>query len=145
MNISLLLLFVGMFLAGQRGMVNDTLRMDSLGMPQREQNRQPAVSFSYKNVRDYIFSHLNYPAQAIEEEIEGTVLIRFTLMKNGDIDSIEVIAPVHPLLDAEAVRLIRDMPKWEPVYLQGQPVALSYEVPVIFELLPADTQQDRLK
>ena len=130
--------------AGQAQGENDTLRMDSLEMQQREQNRQPAVPFSYKNVRDYIFGHLNYPAQAVEEEIEGTVLVRFTLMKSGDIDSVEVIVPVHPLLDREALRLIRNMPKWEPVYWQGQPVELSYEVPVIFELLPA-ARQDSLK
>ena len=151
MNISLVqrkrilsFLFIGMFLAGQARGENDTWRMDSLEMQQREQIRRPAVPFSYKNVRDYIFSHLSYPARAIEEEIEGTVLVRFTLMKSGDIDSIEVIAPVHPLLDREAVRLIRNMPKWEPVYWQGRPVELSYEVPVIFELLPA-AQQDSLK
>lgn len=137
-------LFIGMFFTGQAGGESDTLRMDSLEMQQREQPRQPAVPFSYKNVRDYIFGHLNYPAQAIEEDIEGTVLVRFTLMKSGDVDSVEVIAPVHPLLDSEALRLIRNMPKWEPVYWQGQPVELSYEVPVIFELLPA-TQRDSLK
>ena len=103
------------------------------------------LPFSYKNVRDYIFNHLSYPPQAIQEEIEGTVLIRFTLMKTGDVDSVQVVAPVHPLLDDEALRLIRNMPKWEPVYLQGQPVELSYEVPVIFELLPPENKQDSLK
>ncbi len=141
---ALLLLLLALSFAGQAEGENDALRTDSLAMRQCEQKRQPAVPFSYKNVRDYIFGHLNYPAQAVEEEIEGTVLIRFTLMKSGDIDSVEVIAPVHPLLDREALRLIRNMPKWEPVYLQGQPVELSYEVPVIFELLPA-AQQDSLK
>ena len=92
-----------------------------------------------------IFSHLSYPVQAVEEEIDGTVIIRFTLMKSGEIDSIKVITPVHPLLDAEAIRLIRNMPKWKPVYWQGEPVALSYEVPVIFELLPPETGQDTLE
>lgn len=144
-RVVLSLLFTAMFFTGQARAENDTLRVDSLGIRQHERSRTPAVPFSYKNVRDYIFSHLSYPAQAIEQEIEGTVLVRFTLMKSGEIDSVEVIAPVHPLLDAEAVRLIRNMPKWEPVYLQGQPVALSYEVPVIFELLPLNTKQDSLK
>lgn len=141
----LLFLFMMVFLTGQAEGVNDTLRTDSLELRQHVQSRTSPLPFSYKNVRDYIFSHLSYPVQAVEEEIEGTVIIRFTLMKSGEIDSIKVITPVHPLLDAEAIRLIRNMPKWKPVYWQGEPVALSYEVPVIFELLPPETGQDTLE
>lgn len=139
-----LFFFFMILLMGEMKAVNDTLRVN---MPDTEDTTRQIIplSFSYKNVRDYIFSHLSYPVQAIEEEIEGTVEIRFTLMKDGHIDSVEVLTPVHPLLDTEAVRLIRNMPLWRPVYLNGQPVSLSYEVPVIFELLPAEVKQDSLK
>ena len=144
-SVFLLFWFMGTFLAKETSALNDTLCRDSLEIRQQEPHRTLVLPFSYKNVRDYIFNHLSYPPQAIQEEIEGTVLIRFTLMKTGDVDSVQVVAPVHPLLDDEALRLIRNMPKWEPVYLQGQPVELSDEVPVIFELLPPENKQDSLK
>lgn len=120
----------------------DTPCADTLVLPRQDGNRIPPIPFTYENVRDYIFSRLQYPQQAVEEGIEGTVLIRFTLMTDGSIDSIGVVTPVHPLLDAEAERLIREMPRWRPVYLHGQPVALSYRVPVVFELLPPETKQE---
>ncbi|WP_251623540.1 energy transducer TonB [Odoribacter lunatus] len=91
--------------------------------------------FDYENVRNYIFSNLVYPKQAIAEEIEGTVRIHFTLMQTGEIDSVWIVESVHPLLDAEAMRLIGEMPRWKPLYVNGQPISLSYEIPVIFELL----------
>lgn len=141
----LFFLLMAVFFTGKTEAGNDTECRDSLESRQAVQSQASPLAFTYKNVRDYIFSHLSYPAQAVEEEIEGTVLIRFTLMTDGSIDSVEILTSQHPLLDSEAVRLIRNMPKWKPVYLQGQPVPLSYKVPVIFELLPPETGQDSLK
>jgi len=99
------------------------------------------LAFNYKNVRNYMFENLQYPPEAIQQEIEGEVLVRFVLTPLGMIDSVSIIKPVHPLLDSEALRLVKSMPIWKPVYFQGQPISLSYEMPVIFELLPADTNQ----
>lgn len=107
-------------------------------LPGKEILPEPQI-FNYKNVRDYIFTHLNYPPQAIAAEVEGTVVVSFVINREGVIDSVGVVTPVHPLLDAEAVRLMESMPRWKPVYRQGAPVVLYYEVPVIFELLPPDT------
>lgn len=92
------------------------------------------VTFSYKNVRDYIFQNLHYPAQAIDSNIQGTVKVKFTLTPSGKIDSIRLTQKIHPLLNAEALRLLKEMPLWEPILYHGKPTSLTYEIPVIFEI-----------
>lgn len=93
------------------------------------------ITFSYKNVRDYIFNQLSYPQAAIDSTIQGTVVLKFTIMPSGIVDSLRITQPVHPLLDAEALRLFKEMPQWKPVIYQGKPIAVTYEIPVIFELV----------
>lgn len=92
------------------------------------------IEFNYTNVRNYMFRNLQYPPEAIRDNIQGIVLIRFSILATGNIDSIAVIESAHPLLDSEAIRLIRDMPRWKPVLFHGEPVPVTYKVPVIFEL-----------
>lgn len=113
----------------------DTILKDSV-------NFQPVLStqniiqpdFSYSNVKNYIFNHLSYPGEALNADIQGTVIVSFIITKEGKADSIAIIQTVHPLLDNEAIRLIKNMPQWEPVFHSGKPIQLSYKVPVIFEI-----------
>lgn len=98
---------------------------------------QPASSlsvFSYENVRDYLFQNLHYPPAAVDSNIQGTVMLHFTITPSGRIDSVRITRPLHPLLDAEAVRLFREMPQWKPIIHQNNPISVDYEIPVIFEL-----------
>lgn len=104
--------------------------------PARDTLSFPSVppAFSYGNVRDYIFHHLHYPQTAIDSNIQGTVMLHFTITPEGRVDSLRITQPLHPLLDEEALRLFREMPQWKPVVHRGKPISLSYEIPVIFEL-----------
>ena len=52
----------------------------------------------------------------------------------GEITDIEVVSPVHPLLDAEAVRVIKAMPKWIPGHIGEKPVRVRYKMPFRFKL-----------
>lgn len=97
------------------------------------------ILFTYENIRDHIFGNLSYPAAAIDSNIQGTVMVRFTITPTGEIDTLYVTKAVHPLLDAEALRLFREMPRWRPVMSRGKPVALTYDIPVIFELVEPDS------
>nr|WP_227461817.1 energy transducer TonB [Odoribacter sp. OF09-27XD] len=82
-----------------------------------------------------MFNQLSYPQAAIDSTIQGTVVLKFTIMPSGIVDSLRITQPVHPLLDAEALRLFKEMPQWKPVIYQGNPIAVTYEIPVIFELV----------
>ena len=83
---------------------------------------------------DYLNANVNYPAQCREAEIQGRVLINFVVEKDGSIKNVSVLKSVHPLLDAEALRVISAMPNWKPGMEHGTPVSVQYTVPVNFRL-----------
>jgi len=56
----------------------------------------------------------------------------FTVSSTGKISNVRVVKPVHPLLDAEAVRIIRIMPDWLPGKQNGKPVDVIYQLPIDF-------------
>ncbi len=110
----------------------DRVQTDSLPVPPFPADT--CLPFNYENVRNYIFRRMYYPPEAKKKEIEGTVVVGFRIAESGTIDRVRIVRHVHPLLDSAALRLIRDMPRWRPVRVRGEPTALDYEVPVIFEL-----------
>jgi TonB family protein len=75
---------------------------------------------------EYLSSHLKYPAKAIKNNIQGTVIVEFVVDKDGSVSDIKVIKSVDLLLDEEAVRVIKKMPKWDPA-IQGGRLVKSYK------------------
>jgi len=82
----------------------------------------------------FIGEHVNYPEEAIEEGIEGTVYVQFVVDNKGEIKDIEVRKGVHPLLDKEAKRVVAKMPKWKPGMNEGSAVSVRYMLPILFRL-----------
>jgi len=82
----------------------------------------------------WLSQNINYPAQASEEGISGKVYIQFVVEKDGSITNAQVARSKHPALDAEAVRIVRNMPRWSPGRNNGQPVRVTYILPVTFRL-----------
>jgi TonB family protein len=84
-------------------------------------------------VQDFLCSEMEYPQSALESGQEGTVVISFTVGRDGAVSGARVTQSVSPELDAEAVRLFR-MILWEPAISLGQPVASAMEFPVKFNI-----------
>ncbi|MBN2272764.1 MAG: energy transducer TonB [Bacteroidales bacterium] len=82
----------------------------------------------------YICENLDYPAKAAEAGIEGRVMVNFVVDENGKPTEIKIIRPVDPLLDAEALRVIASSPLWKPGRQRGEPVKVSYTIPIVFSL-----------
>lgn len=82
----------------------------------------------------FLSENINYPKAAMENYIQGRVNCTFVVEKDGSLSDIRVIEGVHPLLDAEAVRVIKSMPKWKPGKQRGQVVRVYYTLPVLFRL-----------
>ena len=82
----------------------------------------------------FISEKLRYPKQAEEHGIQGRVICNFIVEKDGSISNIKVQKSVNPHLDAEAVRVLRLMPKWKPGHQNYTPVRVMYTVPVSFRL-----------
>ena len=66
------------------------------------------------DLNGYMLRNLRYPDSARARGIEGRVLVSFVVDARGHVDSVHVKDSVHPLLDAEAVRVVRKMPRWVP-------------------------------
>jgi TonB family protein len=80
----------------------------------------------------YISKNLKYPEEALRYGISGLVLITFIVEKDGSIKTLEVIKSVYDVLDNEAIRIIRSMPRWKPGLNEGNLVPVSFTLPVRF-------------
>ena len=82
----------------------------------------------------YIAKTVKYPGPCLDNKIQGRVVCRFTVTKEGTVKDIVVTKSVDPLLDKEAIRVISLMPKWIPGKHNGARVDAKYTLPVTFRL-----------
>ena len=96
--------------------------------------QMPLFGTGNKDLMDWLSKNINYPAIAVERGIQGTVYIRFVVNADGSVSNAEVMRPVDPYLDKEAIRVINSMPKWMPGKQNGTAVPVWYNLPIIFQL-----------
>ena len=94
----------------------------------------PSFPGGMEALMEWMSKNLKYPASAQENGIQGRVLVQFVVDKDGTVTEPKVIRPVHPAIDAEALRLMSIMPKWSPGKRDGQPVSVRFTLPVSFKL-----------
>jgi len=82
----------------------------------------------------YLGNNIKYPDDARKEGIEGTVYVTFVVEKDGSVSHVKVLRGVHESLDKEAVRVIKEMPKWDPGKQKGKPVRVQYNLPIKYTL-----------
>lgn len=82
----------------------------------------------------YLMENIKYPEQAMKEGIQGRITVRFIVEKDGSISDVKPVLSVHPLLNKEAVRVVKSMPKWSPGKHNGKPVRVRFNLPVMFKL-----------
>lgn len=85
-------------------------------------------------LRKYIANKVKYPEDAVKNGIQGKVYVTFVVSKDGSVANAKVVRGVDSSLDQEALRVIRELPKWKPGYQKGVPVNVSYTVPINFAL-----------
>ena len=82
----------------------------------------------------WLSNNIQYPPAAAEEGVSGKVTVEFIIEKDGSVSNVKVVRGKHPALDAEAVRVVKKMPKWTPGRNNGAPVRVTYMLPVSFRL-----------
>jgi len=82
----------------------------------------------------WISQQMKYPEQAKKDGIQGVVYVGYIVNKTGKVESVEVEKSAHPLLDAEAVRVVAAMPDWTPGTQRGKAVDVRLVVPIKFSL-----------
>lgn len=82
----------------------------------------------------YIINNLRYPAQAMENNEQGRVLCLFTVNTDGSISNVRILQSVSQACDNEAIRLVKNMPKWIPGKKDGVITKMDYRLPLVFKL-----------
>ena len=83
---------------------------------------------------EFLRNTVKYPEEAMKNGIQGRVVVQFIIEKDGSISGAEVIKKVNEHLDAEALRVIGEMPKWTPGKQKGEAVRVKFTLPVTFRL-----------
>lgn len=82
----------------------------------------------------YLAVNIKYPASAVKAKKQGRVIVTFIVQKDGSVTHAKIAKSIDPELDAEALRVVRAMPKWIPGTQFGKPVNVKYTLPVKFSL-----------
>jgi len=99
---------------------------------------QPQFPGGDDSLYSFIYSNLRYPQEAIDNGIEGNVYITFAIEKDGSITNIKILRDIGYGCGAEAVRVLKMMPKWIPGSQRGKPVRVQFNIPIKFELKDED-------
>lgn len=82
----------------------------------------------------YIASHIKYPTMAAENNIQGRVVVKFVVGKDGRVGEVVVVRGKDPDLDKEAVRVVKTLPNFIPGKMNGEAVSVWYTLPINFKL-----------
>jgi len=82
----------------------------------------------------YITNNTHYPDSAKVKNIQGKVIVRFCVTREGGVDRVSVLRGVDPDLDLEALRVVETLPEFKPGKQGGKPVNVWYMVPITFTL-----------
>lgn len=85
-------------------------------------------------LRNYVTNNVQYPEEASKKKLQGRVFVSFVVDTNGSTSDVKIARSVHPLLDEEAMRVVKSMPKWSPGKHKGKVVKVSYTIPINFSL-----------
>ena len=96
--------------------------------------QMPTYPGGEQAMQEYISNNLKYPVEAQTKGVQGRVLIRFIVGADGNISDTKVIRSVSPETDAEALRVIKSMPKWNPGKHDGKEVPVYFTIPIVYRL-----------
>jgi protein TonB len=95
----------------------------------------PVFNGGDQAILNYIGKNTVYPEAAKLNNIAGRVIVKLVVEKDGSVAHVEILQSVDPLLDAEAIRVVSTLPKFEkPAMLNGKPVAVNFMLPITFKL-----------
>ncbi|MEL6926073.1 MAG: TonB family protein, partial [Bacteroidota bacterium] len=97
-------------------------------------DRAEQKACSDKTMLMHIYKNIKYPSRARENGIQGSAIINFNIEKDGRIGDIIVYRGLCREIEAEAIRMIKSLPKWNPGMQNGKPVRVNFSLPIRFRL-----------
>ncbi|UKK57650.1 M56 family metallopeptidase [Prevotella communis] len=96
--------------------------------------QMPEFPGGQEALMQFLRQEVKYPKEAEEKGLQGRVVVRYIIEKDGSISEVEIVKSVNEYLDAEAIRVVKAMPKWKPGKQNGEPVRVKFTIPVTFRL-----------
>jgi len=96
--------------------------------------QMPEFPGGVEGLMKYLYQNIQYPPMAAQNKIGGRVVLQFVIDETGQVGDVKVVRSVSEEVDAEAVRVVKSLPKFEPGRQNGEPVAVWYTLPVMFKL-----------
>lgn len=94
----------------------------------------PSFAGGSSAIEYYVNNHINFPDQAINDNKDGKVNVKFIINEDGTVKDAHSLSPkLGDGLDEEAARVVSSMPKWTPGTVHGKPVKVSMTLPIIFK------------
>ncbi len=115
---------------------NDSTKTDSIRKEYKasEIHKMPEFKGGHDELTRYLSTSIRYPTAAMRDNVEGRVIVTFVVSETGKISNVSVQKSLSYECDAEAVRVVKKMPKWTPGMIDGKPVAVQWTLPVVFKL-----------
>lgn len=104
----------------------------AVAAPSSALDQMPEFPGGMEALNTYLRNNIRYPQEAQKAGIQGRVVIEFVISKDGSITDAEVVESVDPQLDAEGLRLIKNMPRWKPGMRKGQAIRVKQTLPIRF-------------
>jgi periplasmic protein TonB len=135
-----LILILSIILAGNVAFGQDPVSVDKPPPPRdTTANGEPVYDYIDQmpeplfDLQKYLAEHLVYPEQAKKGNIQGRVVVKMIIRKNGKIENVQLLRDIGGGCGEEAVRVVKAMPPWKPAMLEGKPVNINYTLPVTFK------------
>jgi len=100
--------------------------------------QEPTFAGGIEKFYAFLRNNIHYPAVAKENNVQGKVFVSFVVEKDGTLTDIKVVRSLGSGTDEEAVRVLRNSPKWKPGIQNGRPVRVAYTMPISFTLQTDD-------
>ena len=138
-----LLLIASVFIAVQANAQHGRLITEktiTASGPEKDTNIKPIYSYveqmptSGYDFQKYLKDNIHYPDSARAYNIQGRVIVKYIVNDDGSISDCTVVRGIDPYCDAEAVRVISNMPNWKPARQDSKAVRVWYTLPIVFRL-----------
>lgn len=96
--------------------------------------KMPEFPGGQEALMKYLSMNVRYPTEAQKNRIGGRVIVQFVITEDGSITQEKIVRGVEASLDTEALRVVRQMPKWSPGMEKGEPVKVRYNIPIFFRM-----------
>lgn len=120
--------------AGANNVFEDITAADATENVLIAAEQMPQYPGGDRAVMQFVADHVVYPKECADSAIQGRVVVKFVINKDGSIGETQVLRSPHPLLSAEAVRVVKMLSGFKPGMSGGKPVAVWFTLPVNFKL-----------